>query len=144
MEEVHLQDHLAVRRSRARVLQVGQLPRAARIGVGPLQAAAQHESLLRGRLMRMGRGGGDRGREGRIRTSYTDAKSKETTFQKTTWEEKQNCESINLSRTSTGTGTEENLKSLGDPRGAGSSARGTEDENSIAVPKSRGVLVRPK
>lgn len=51
MEEVHLQDYLAARRSRARVLQVAQLPGAARIGGGSLHAALKHESLLRGRLM---------------------------------------------------------------------------------------------
>lgn len=49
MEEVDLQDHLATGRPRARVLQVAQLPGAARIGRGSLHAAAQHESLFRRR-----------------------------------------------------------------------------------------------
>lgn len=51
VEEVDLQDYLAARRSRARVLQVAQLPGAARIGGGSLHAAPKYESLLRGRLM---------------------------------------------------------------------------------------------
>lgn len=49
VEEVDLQDHLATGRPGARVLQVAQLPGAARIGRGSLHAATQHESLFRRR-----------------------------------------------------------------------------------------------
>lgn len=63
VEEVDLQDHFAAGRPGARVLQVAELPRAARIGGGPLHAATQHESLLRRRLMWTdGARGGDGGR----------------------------------------------------------------------------------